>query len=135
MKARRISSVIRHWSLVMGHLLILGHWTYGADVAGPLSPADARKAFQLADGSLRIELAAAEPDVVDPVAIRFDEDGRMWVVEMRDYPLGNPTGGEPLSRIRVLETAMATADSNRRRRLPTSCSSSPACSLRKGACL
>lgn len=57
----------------------------------------------LADASLRIELAAAEPEVVDPVAIRFDEDGRMWVVEMRDYPLGNPAGGEPLSRIRVLE--------------------------------
>jgi putative membrane-bound dehydrogenase-like protein len=100
----------RHWSLVIGHLsfvfagsLVLGHWSFAAEIANPLSPDESQKAFQLADSSLRIELAAAEPQVVDPVAIRFDEDGRMWVVEMRDYPLGNPTGGEPLSRIRVLE--------------------------------
>jgi putative membrane-bound dehydrogenase-like protein len=84
--------------------LVLGHWSFAADTASPLSPADAQKAFVLADPSLRIELAAAEPQVIDPVAIRFDEDGRMWVVEMRDYPLGNPEkGGDPLSRIRVLE--------------------------------
>jgi putative membrane-bound dehydrogenase-like protein len=74
-----------------------------ADVESPLSPPEAQKLFRLADDSLRIELAAAEPDVLDPVAIRFDERGRMWVVEMRDYPLGPPEGGEPLSRIRVLE--------------------------------
>jgi putative membrane-bound dehydrogenase-like protein len=74
-----------------------------AETTGPCEPAEAQKLFQLADASLAIELAAAEPDVVDPVAIRFDEDGRMWVVEMRDYPLGPPEGGPPLSRIRVLE--------------------------------
>jgi putative membrane-bound dehydrogenase-like protein len=73
------------------------------DVDSPLSPDEAQKSFRLADDALRIELAAAEPDVVDPIAIRFDEDGRMWVVEMRDYPLGPPAGGRPLSRIRVLE--------------------------------
>ncbi len=70
--------------------------------AGPLSPDQSQAAFLLADPELRIELAAAEPEVIDPVAIRFDEDGRMWVVEMRDYPLGPPAGGAPLSRIRVL---------------------------------
>src|SRR5688572_2925356 len=56
----------------------------------PLSPADALQKFQLAESELKIELAAAEPEVVDPVAIRFDERGRMWVAEMRDYPLGPP---------------------------------------------
>ncbi|MEX2175999.1 MAG: PVC-type heme-binding CxxCH protein [Pirellulaceae bacterium] len=74
-----------------------------AEVASPLEPAEAQRLFQLPDASLRIELAAAEPDVVDPVAIRFDEDGRMWVVELRDYPLGPPGGGAGLSCIRVLE--------------------------------
>jgi putative membrane-bound dehydrogenase-like protein len=105
----------RVWSLVIGHSsfvfvlsLVLGHWSFAAEVASPLSPADAQKQFVLADASLRIELAAAEPEVIDPVAIRFDEDGRMWVAEMRDYPLGPPiskenSGGEPLSQIRVLE--------------------------------
>src|SRR5207248_5811404 len=101
---RRGSFVIGHWSFVLVWSLIIGHWSLAAEAVRPLAPDAAQKAFVLADSSLKIELAAAEPNVVDPVAIRFDEDGRMWVAEMRDYPLGNPDkGGEPLSRIRVLE--------------------------------
>jgi putative membrane-bound dehydrogenase-like protein len=64
----------------------------------PLSPQQALKAFQLPAG-FRIELVAAEPDVVSPVAISFDERGRLFVVEMVDYPLKN----EPLGRIKLLE--------------------------------
>ena len=33
-----------------------------------------------------IEMIASEPDVVDPVALTFDAEGLMYVVEMRDYP-------------------------------------------------
>ncbi len=82
-----------------------------ADVKSPLSPEDSLKLFQL-DPLLTIELVASEPQVVDPVAIRFDEDGRLWVAEMRDYPLGpiKKTDGkrtekdaEPLSQIKILE--------------------------------
>ena len=58
-----------------------------AEVKSPLSPEESLQHFQL-DSLLSIELVAAEPEVVDPVAIRFDEDGRLWVAEMRDYPLG-----------------------------------------------
>lgn len=68
----------------------------------PVSPEESLKWFQLDDG-LRIEIAAAEPEVVDPVAVRFDEDGRMWVAEYRDYPNGPENGGKPLSRIKLLE--------------------------------
>ena len=75
------------------------------EVKSPLDPAEAQKLFQLADANLRIELAAAEPELIDPVAIRFDEDGRMWVCEMRDYPTGPPPGSGKNSRIRVLEDA------------------------------
>jgi hypothetical protein len=73
------------------------------EVKSPLSPEDSLKHFVLADDELTIEVAAAEPQVLDPVAIRFDEHGRMWVVEMRDYPTGPKNGGEPQSRIVVLE--------------------------------
>src|SRR5262245_5989979 len=48
------------------------------------SPEESLACIQVADG-FRIELAAAEPNVIDPVAIDFDEAGRMYVVEMRDY--------------------------------------------------
>ncbi len=51
---------------------------------------------------LRIELVACEPDVIDPVDMAFDPEGRLWVVEMSDYPLGPAEGQPPRSRIRVL---------------------------------
>ncbi|HVX12569.1 MAG TPA: PVC-type heme-binding CxxCH protein [Pirellulales bacterium] len=71
-------------------------------IRSPLEPEESLAHFKLAPG-VKIELAAAEPEVVDPVAIRFDEDGRMWVVEMGDYPNGPSPGERPLSRIKVLE--------------------------------
>lgn len=53
--------------------------------------------------SLEISLFAQEPDIVDPVAICFDAASRMFVVEMRDYPLGIPPKNEPGGTIRLLE--------------------------------
>jgi putative membrane-bound dehydrogenase-like protein len=51
----------------------------------PQSPQQALSTFTLQRG-FSLELVAAEPDVVDPIDAAFDEDGRMYVVEMRDYP-------------------------------------------------
>lgn len=51
----------------------------------------------------RIELVAAEPEVIDPVAIAFDAELRLWVVEMSDYPHGPKPGEPPKSRVRILE--------------------------------
>ena len=64
----------------------------------PRSPADSMKAFVLADPDLTIELVASEPDVTSPVAIAWDEDGRLYVAEMNDYPVAPASG-----RIRRLE--------------------------------
>ena len=50
-----------------------------------LSPAESMATFQLEPG-LRVELVAAEPLVVDPVAFAFDENRRLYVVEGRGYP-------------------------------------------------
>ncbi|WP_339747358.1 PVC-type heme-binding CxxCH protein [uncultured Rubinisphaera sp.] len=86
--------------------------------AGPLSTDDAKQSFELREG-YQLSLVASEPEVIDPVAMAFDETGRLWVVEMRDYPNG-PSEGEPgKSRIKVLrdkdgdgyyETAVTFAD-------------------------
>ena len=65
----------------------------------PKEPPAAAASFQLTPG-YRIELVACEPQVVDPVAIAFDEDGRLFVVEMRGYP---ERRDEALGRIRRLE--------------------------------
>src|SRR5690242_3350889 len=68
----------------------------------PLSPKDEQKTFQIAPG-LRMELVACEPQIQSPVAMTFDEDGKLWVVEMTDYPNGPPPGQPPQGRIVVLE--------------------------------
>jgi putative membrane-bound dehydrogenase-like protein len=49
------------------------------------SPAEALKTFKIERG-FALELVACEPDVTDPIDAAFDEKGRMFVVEMNDYP-------------------------------------------------
>ena len=68
----------------------------------PLTPMEAKKLFRLPKG-LRIELVASEPQIESPVAMAFDPDGRLWVVEMGDYPNGPTKGEPPAGRIKVLE--------------------------------
>lgn len=70
--------------------------------SGPLTPAQEQATFRLAPG-LRIELVASEPQIESPVAIAFDENGKLWVVEMGDYPNGPGKGQPPAGRIRQLE--------------------------------
>ena len=47
-------------------------------------PKDALKTFKVRPG-FKLDLAAAEPQVIDPIAMCFDERGRMFVIEMIDY--------------------------------------------------
>ncbi|MEX0586904.1 MAG: PVC-type heme-binding CxxCH protein, partial [Pirellulales bacterium] len=50
-----------------------------------------------------VELVAAEPLVMDPIAMDWGPDGKLWVVEMADYPLGIDGKGKPGGRVRFLE--------------------------------
>ncbi|HTM51310.1 MAG TPA: PVC-type heme-binding CxxCH protein [Bryobacteraceae bacterium] len=70
--------------------------------APALSPQEALKSFHLSE-DFRLELFAAEPQVVDPVEMAFDENGRVYVAEMLDYPEDPPPGKPARSRIRLLE--------------------------------
>ncbi|MDP7061736.1 MAG: c-type cytochrome [Planctomycetota bacterium] len=70
----------------------------------PLSAADELATFKVPDG-FRVELVAAEPLVRDPVAMQWDEHGRLWVVEMSSFMedvLGTEEGA-PDGFIMVLE--------------------------------
>lgn len=82
--------------------LALGAPAPAAPPDGPLSPADAPASFRLEPG-LKLELIAAEPLVVSPVAAAFDERGRLFVAENRDYPTGPAEGKEPDGRVAILE--------------------------------
>ncbi|MBL9090859.1 MAG: c-type cytochrome [Planctomycetaceae bacterium] len=70
-------------------------------VSAPLSPAESLKSIVVRPG-LMVELVAHEPLVVDPVAIAWDAAGRLWVVEMNDYPLGLDGKGQPGGRVKIL---------------------------------
>lgn len=52
----------------------------------------------------RVELMAAEPLVHDPIAFAFGPDGKLWVVEMGDYPLGLDGKGKFGGKIKFLES-------------------------------
>lgn len=71
-------------------------------VDGPLTPEEALKTFKL-EPNLKMELVAAEPTVISPVAIAFDEKGRMYVAEDRGYPVGPGKGKPPEGKIALLE--------------------------------
>jgi putative heme-binding domain-containing protein len=66
----------------------------------PLSPADAIKKMTVPDG-FSVELVASEPDIVNPVAMTFDERGRIWVTESLEYP--RASAGPGRDRIKILE--------------------------------
>src|SRR5262245_44151588 len=69
----------------------------------PLSARDEQATFRVPKG-FKIELVACEPDIVDPVAMAFDENGRMFVAEMRAYPnKGIGTGFITSGRVVMLE--------------------------------
>ncbi len=53
--------------------------------------------------ALELSLFAKEPAIVDPVAMTFDEEGRVFVVEMRDYPYGIGPDRKPGGTVRLLE--------------------------------
>lgn len=67
-----------------------------------LSPEESLKRIHVPQG-FTVELVAAEPLVLDPVAFDWDDRGRLWVVEMADYPLGMDGNGKPGGRVSVLE--------------------------------
>lgn len=71
--------------------------------SSPIHAQESLKWIELEKG-YEASLVASEPAVVDPVAIQIDDAGRIWVVEMRDYPNGpkNPSD-PPMGRVVVLQ--------------------------------
>lgn len=51
----------------------------------------------------KVELVAHEPLVMDPIAFEWGADGKFWVVEMGDYPLGIDGKGKSGGIVRFLE--------------------------------
>jgi putative membrane-bound dehydrogenase-like protein len=80
----KINSHCKFLFLMLPFALIAGE-TAAQRYAGPLSPEESLKKLNVAPGFLA-QIYAAEPFVLDPVALEFDEQGNAYVVEMPDYP-------------------------------------------------
>ncbi|OJY81951.1 MAG: dehydrogenase [Sphingobacteriales bacterium 44-15] len=86
---------------------------------GPLSPEESMKTFQFAE-NFKAEIFAAEPLVVDPVTMQFDEEGNAYVVGMLDaYKPDSVKGKGKIVMLKDLnndgraDTAIVFADSLR----------------------
>ncbi|MFO0977285.1 MAG: neutral/alkaline non-lysosomal ceramidase N-terminal domain-containing protein [Planctomycetaceae bacterium] len=69
------------------------------DFPAPKAPEESLKCMTTRP-DLRIVLAASEPLIRDPVAFDWDERGRLWVVEMGDYPGGHSMASGRASALR-----------------------------------
>jgi putative membrane-bound dehydrogenase-like protein len=76
---------------------------HGQDkMPGPaLTPQEAVQKMTVPAG-FTVELVAAEPDIVNPVAMTFDQRGRIWMTESIEYPRSDAGPGK--DRIKVLES-------------------------------
>ncbi len=72
------------------------------DLPGPKTPKQSLAVTHARPG-FQIELMAAEPLVTDPIAFAFGPDGKLWVVEMGDYPRGLDGKGKKGGVVRCLE--------------------------------
>lgn len=69
----------------------------------PLPPIESQKLTQI-PVDFEMKLFAAEPDIVNPIAMAWDERGRLWIVEATDYPNSfSETDGAANDRIKICE--------------------------------
>ncbi len=72
------------------------------DLPEPLSPAASMALTEVADG-FTLVLFASEPDIGKPIAMDWDERGRLWIIETVEYPNTVAGGTEGDDRISICE--------------------------------
>ena len=69
----------------------------------PLSPDESQQYIQIPP-DFELELFASEPDIINPIFMTWDERGRLWVLETKDYPNQiKKELGKGSDRIKILE--------------------------------
>ncbi len=71
-----------------------------ADMQAPLATADSMKCISV-PGGFKVELFAAEPDIVKPICITWDDRGRPYIAETVDYPNERQEEGKGHDRIKL----------------------------------
>jgi putative membrane-bound dehydrogenase-like protein len=87
--------------------LLAGSLAYGQEVIPhrqdrlpnrPYTPAEALEAMTVPPG-FGVELVASEPEIVNPIAMSFDDQGRIWVTESVEYPRAEAGRGRDCVKI------------------------------------
>jgi len=66
----------------------------------PYSPQEAVSKMTVPEG-FTVELVASEPEIVNPIAMCFDDRGRIWITESVEYP--RKSAGVGRDRVKILE--------------------------------
>jgi len=92
---------IYNWKLSIVVLIFI---SIGCETVSYEEPVISLDAYQVADG-FEMQVIASEPFLEAPVTMDFDEEGRMWVVEMKGYMRNLQGTGEeiPDGTISILE--------------------------------
>jgi hypothetical protein len=81
----------------------------------PYSPEEAIRKMSVPEG-FTVELVASEPDIVNPIAMTFDDRGRIWITESIEYP--RKPAGVGRDRVKILEDTDAMDARTKSRSLP-----------------
>lgn len=87
--------------LSVGALAAQDPFAAGVRPTDPLSPADEQKALQVPEG-FEVQLVAAEPDILKPMNMAFDERGRMWITNSVEYPWAAPLDKPARDSVKIL---------------------------------
>src|SRR5829696_2913740 len=95
---------MRLWTIAAALVLTIGAGLQPATEAPVLSPAEELKTMVMPAG-YRLELVASEPLIQDPVAVDWDNEGRLWAIEMLGYmnDIRASREHDPTGRVVVLE--------------------------------
>src|SRR5687768_2558613 len=96
----KLASLLCSLFLVSAHAQNALPWRYDEPPNEPYSPQEAIKRMTVPDG-FTVELVASEPDIVNPVAMCFDDGGRIFITESVEYP--RKPAGPGRDRVKILE--------------------------------
>ncbi len=68
----------------------------------PRSPREELKGFHVPPG-FEVQLVAAEPDIGKPMNMAFDEKGRLWITQSREYPFPVPLDKKGRDKVMILD--------------------------------
>ena len=76
----------------------------------PYSAQEAISKMTVPEGFV-VELVASEPDIVNPIAMAFDDRGRLWITESVEYP--RKSAGAGRDRVKILENTGAEGSADK----------------------